>query len=99
MTQSVTVLTRIARSAGVSGKKIGKALRIMSNERLAEEIGKKDNKGKLRKGEKLDELAAYRLSPRPQQVPLPFNSRQFPERYHWDLPKNRVSLPLLLQGA
>ena len=86
-------LTRIARSAGVSGKKIGKALRIMSNERLAEEIGKKDNKGKLRKGEKLDELAAYRLSPRPQQVPLPFNSKQFPERYHWDLPKTEFRCP------
>ena len=86
-------LTRIARRADVSEKNIGKALRIMSNERLAEEIGKKDNKGKLRKGEKLDELAAYRLSPRPQQVPLPFNSKQFPERYHWDLPKTEFRCP------
>lgn len=86
-------LTRIARYAGVSEKKIDKALQVTSNVGLAEEIGKKDKKGKLREKEKLDELAVYRLSPPPQQFPLPFDSKQFPERYRWHLPKTDFRCP------
>lgn len=86
-------LTRIARSAGVSEEKMDEALQDTSNVGLAEEIGKKDNKGKLRDGEKLDEFAVYRLSPRPQQVSLPFNSKQFPERYRWHFPKADFHCP------
>ncbi len=93
-------LTRIARRAGVSEKNIGKALEDPSNEHLAEEIGKSDKKrekgkkGELPKGKEVDELAVYRFSPRPpQRVPLPFDSKQFPERYHWKVPQTDFRCP------
>jgi hypothetical protein len=86
-------LTRIARRLGVTERKIAKALQLSSNLSLAQEIGKKDNKGKTLKLGELDELGVHRLAPRANQVPLSFDSRQFPERYHWKVPPTDFRCP------